>query len=204
MPPFRYMGPTPERIKKIRERRAEQVWLTFRPGAATFGTAPESPDLQNDELRQPGDAGVPGPVAEGDLGIAEGANSEEWSPAENALLATIEARLADEVRGLILALFKFASGAKAVREELPERAQFCKLVTMALELLALQGAHALGKDADMPLFLDDGREYLTRVGLHLKDFVREIDLNGRRFLAIALVDEKSSQILGSVPQSEHR
>lgn len=115
----------------------------------------------------------------------------ELADDKNALLLSdIEARLTKEVRGLISSLAQFGSRAQLICEEIPVNAQFCKLVTSSLQLLALQIAISLGKGLDKPIFFDDGCQYLADLGLCLDDFIREVNLDGRRFLAIALIDEK--------------
>lgn len=110
------------------------------------------------------------------------------------VLTDIEARLTQEVRGLIAALTQFSRRAELIREEIPDGAEFTKLVTGSLVLISLQFAHALGKGLDKPIFFDDGAQYLRELNLCLSDFVREVDLDGRRFLAIALVDQKLGQL----------
>lgn len=113
--------------------------------------------------------------------------------AQNALLANIEARLAKEVLRLISPLGEFASRAQLIGKEIPESAQFCKLITGFLALSSLHIAYAIRQMADTPIFLDDGREYLAKLGLELHELVREVDLDGRRFLAVALIDEKAGE-----------
>lgn len=117
------------------------------------------------------------------------------SGAQDALLlADIEARLANEVRRLVDALREFGSRAQLVCKEIPDSAHFTKLVSSALVLISFQLAYALGKGLDKPIFFDDGAEYLRELNLCLSDFVREIDLDGRRFLAIALIDQQPSEL----------
>ena len=113
--------------------------------------------------------------------------------AQNTLLADIEARLAKEVLRLISPLGEFASRAQLIGKEIPESAQFCKLITGFLALSSLHVAYAIRQMADTPIFLDDGREYLAKLGLELHELVREVDLDGRRFLAVALIDKKSGE-----------
>ena len=114
--------------------------------------------------------------------------------AEHDLLAAIEARLAGEVADLINALNQFGCRAQAIGEELPLSSQFGKLVTQLLSSMSLQLAQALLKDADVPVLFDDGALYLKKLGLGLNDFLREVDLEGRRFLAVALIDKQPHQV----------
>ena len=134
--------------------------------------------------------------AERDEATAEAAAGIPCIESQNALLASIEARLTEEVRGLVGALDQFSNRAKLIGELLPESAQFGKTVTSLLVLLSLQCSHAFRKGLDKPIFLDDGAEYLRELNLSLNDLVREISLDGRRFLAVALVEQGSSEILG--------
>lgn len=114
---------------------------------------------------------------------------------ENALLAALEARLADEMRGLGLSLREFALRTKAIREEIPESAKFCKLVAGLFPLAAFQLADALLSKTQRFTFKDDGALYLKELGLEVEDFVREIDLEGRKFLAVAFVDKCGRDVL---------
>ena len=124
------------------------------------------------------------------------AGSSELVSNENAfLLSDIEARLAEEVRGLILSLTQFSGRAQSIGKEIPIDSQFCKLITSTLQLFALQVAVALGQGLNKPIFFDDGAHYLADLGLSLNDFIREIDLDGRKFMAIALIDKRSADVL---------
>lgn len=107
---------------------------------------------------------------------------------ENNLLPTIEARLTEEMLILTGALQRFGVFSKGVSEELPDSAQFGKLVTGLLSLLSFQLSNSLLKDIDGPLLLSDGGEYLLKLGLSLNEAFREIDLEGRKFLAVAFID----------------
>lgn len=126
--------------------------------------------------------------------LAQGAEGVVFTDMENALLSSVEARLADEVRSLVLSLNEFARAAQLVGEEIPVRAQFCKHVTTFLGLFALQFSHALGKGMDERIFADDGAVYLKKLVLQMDDLFREINLDGRRFMAVALIDESTGQV----------
>lgn len=133
-----------------------------------------------------------------DSGIAAAAAAHESLDAQDALvLANVEARLTEEVLGLIAALNQFGGRAQSIGIEIPDAAHFTKLVTSFLGLLGFQLAHALGKGLDKPIFFDDGAEYLRELNLCLSDFVREVDLDGRRFLAVAFIDEQAGELSGS-------
>jgi len=97
---------------------------------------------------------------------------------QDAFLASIEARLTQEMRDLILALQQFNRRAQLISENIPDSAQFCKLVTGLVRLVSLQLAAALGQGLDQGIFFDDGRQYLAQLHLRLNDFIREIDQTG--------------------------
>ena len=156
---------------------------------------------------QPDDGQVRGGGIELDLHfpVAGVTDAVDASGAQDALLlADIEARLANEVRRLVDALREFGSRAQLVCKEIPDNAHFTKLVSSPFVLLSLQLAYALHKGLDKPIFLDDGVEYLRELKLCLSDFVREIDLDGRRFLAIAFIDEQLNQLSGTADGGEQR
>lgn len=108
---------------------------------------------------------------------------------ENNFLPAVEARLAEEVLTLTTALERFGIISKTINEELPDSAQSGKLVTGLLSLLCFQFSHSLLKGMDHQLLLGEGANYASKLGLSLEDVFREIDLEGRKFLAIALIDE---------------
>ncbi|MFG0598414.1 hypothetical protein ACF8OH_27190 [Delftia sp. WSY_9] len=123
--------------------------------------------------------------------------------AQNALvLANIEARLAQEVRGLIGSLDQFGRSAQGIYVEIPDGAHFCKAITSFLALLSLQIAYALTKGLDKSVFFDDGAQYLRELDLDLGEFVRELTLDGRRFLAVALVDQQATKFDGSADRAD--
>lgn len=115
-------------------------------------------------------------------------------PDENNLLSGLEARLAKEVERLISALNQFGGSAQAIHEKLPTTAQFGKLVTLLLGSFSFQMAQALGKDSHLPLLSDDGALRLHQLGLSRDEFFRELEIDGRRFLAIALIEDGGTQV----------
>lgn len=114
---------------------------------------------------------------------------------QHQLLADLEARLTNEVLDLISALNKFSAGTQAICEELPLSSHLGKHVTGFLSAGSFQIAYALFKGRNKPLLLDDGVQQLLDMGLELKEFARELDLDGRRFLAVAFVDQRDRDIL---------
>ncbi len=145
---------------------------------------PAAESGRDDGSLGPGSAGL-------NLGsaLAEGAMDRGARAAHDALLAGIEARLADEVRGLVASLEKFGRRTQLISKELPDRAHFSKAVTGFLSLLGFQFAYALGKDLDSRILLDDGAEYLRKLGLRGEDLFCELSLDGRRYVAIACIDD---------------
>lgn len=113
----------------------------------------------------------------------------------NLVLADIEARLTQEMRGLALSLAEFAFRTQAIREEIPDSAHFCKLIAGIFPLAAFQFADAVLRAPQSFTFEDDGAMYLKQLGLEVKDFVREVDLEGRKFLAVAFLDKGGREVL---------
>ncbi len=113
---------------------------------------------------------------------------------QDDLLSSIEARLTQEVGDLAAALIRFDAAAQAIREELPVSFKFGKLITGFLGLFSLQLANALLKDGNTPLLLDDGAQYLHKLGLSVDELFRELDVDGRRFFAVAFVEQRPSQV----------
>ena len=109
---------------------------------------------------------------------------------ENDLLSSVETRLTEEVSDLARALRKFSVGTQSISEELPLSSEFGKLITRFFSSSSLQLADALLEGKDRPLLLDDGAMQLHELGLSLNDFIREITLEGRQFLAVALVNKR--------------
>ncbi|MFK3706732.1 hypothetical protein ACI2JR_17620 [Klebsiella sp. NPDC088457] len=109
---------------------------------------------------------------------------------EDNLLPGIEARLAEEMSDLASALRKFGLGTQSISEELPVSSEFGKLITSFFSASSFQLADTLLQGKDRPLLLDDGAMQLHELGLSLNDFIREITLEGRQFLAVALVNKR--------------
>ena len=122
------------------------------------------------------------------------ADRRVFTDEENALLISIETRLAQEMVRLVGPLREFARRSQLISKELPDNAHFCKLVSSLLPLLALQFSNALLQGVRNRTFVCDGTLHLKDLGLGLNDFVRKIDLDGRQFLAVALIERKASDI----------
>lgn len=120
--------------------------------------------------------------------------------AEHDLLAALEARLAHEVTDLVSAISQFSRGLQSISKELPVGSDFGQNVTLFFSLVSSHVTNALIQGCDKRLLIDDGAQQLRDMGLSLGDFVRELDLDGRRFLAVALPDPKPSEF-GSAGQA---
>ncbi|WP_350316349.1 hypothetical protein OHK33_22215 [Pectobacterium aroidearum] len=123
-------------------------------------------------------------------------------PAQDDLLSSIEARLTQEMLDLADALRRFSIGTQRINEELPLTAEFGKSITCFLSMASLQFANALLKDRDKPLLIDDGAMQLKELGLNFHEFIREVDLEGRKFLAVALIDKRTSDLPDSRKSSD--
>ncbi len=106
----------------------------------------------------------------------------------------IEARMASEVRGLVAALVQFAGRTKLIHEEIPAEARFGKAIAFFLSCCGFQFANTLGLSLVRGIFRDGGREYISQLDLDVKDLFREVSLDGRRFLAVALTDEGERKV----------
>lgn len=133
-------------------------------------------------------------VSGGDSGLAEGAVSGNAGLAQDALLAGIEARLTEEVRRLVGSLDQFGRRTQLIGELLPDSSNFGKSVTSLLALLGFQLAYALGKGLDTPLLLDDGAEYLRKLCLTSDELFREVSLDGRRYMAVARIEDDLAEL----------
>ena len=130
--------------------------------------------------------------------LADGAAPVPFTvTSEHDLLASIETQLTKEVTDLTSSLVSFSSRVELIRNEMPASAHFSQAVAQLLSLFSLQVANALLKDSDTPLLVDDGAVYLEKLGLSLDELFREVDLDGRRFLAVALVDQRTGKVTDS-------
>lgn len=121
---------------------------------------------------------------------------------EHALVAGVEARLAEEVRRLVRALQEFACRAQAIGKDLPLPAEACKLVPDALALMSFQLAYAIERGVEGGVLLEQFPEQLADLELRLRDAFRNVDLDGRRFLAIALRDEQANEVTSAAERGE--
>lgn len=149
---------------------------------------------------QPGDS-ITEASGQRDLGLAARTDQSEGSPVDGAgvecqpLTPELEARMTSEVRGLISALNQFARSTKLIHEEIPIDAHFGKSIAFLLACCGFQFANTLALSLVRGIFSNGGREYISQLELDIKDLFREIDLDGRRFLAVALPDECKGQVL---------
>lgn len=134
--------------------------------------------------------------SDGRIPLAYRAHGVPVIDTEHALLASVEARLTDEVWGLIRSLSEFSRRTQLIGKEAPESADFCQVITTFLGLSSLQFASALSNSMVRGIFRDGGSQYLTELGLNVKDLFREVDLDGQRFLAVALTDKRLGEVDG--------
>lgn len=150
--------------------------------------------------QQPGDS-ITEASGQRDLGLAARTDQSEGSPIDGdgvecqPLTPELEARMTSEVRGLIDALGQFARSTKLIHEEIPIDAHFGKSIAFLLACCSFQFANTLALSLVRGIFRNGGREYISQLELDIKDLFREIDLDGRRFLAVALADECKGQVL---------
>lgn len=170
------------------------------------GTDPE-PSLAEaaPNRRPPGfpDSGAqarPSTLGQGDIGTTTGADKPVGAIAHvdgiqgDTLIPNIEARVTGEVLRLMGAVKEFGLGLQLIRKEIPPNAYFSQSITLFLALSSLNLSNALGLSVMRGIFRDGGREYITQLEMDVKHLFREINLDGRRFLAVALVDEGTSQV----------
>lgn len=119
------------------------------------------------------------------------------APEHDLLSADIEARLTQEMDGLVNALSQFARRAQAIGEELPPGRHLDKAVTLLFSLVGFQLANAFMRDTKGFGLLSCCPEYMEQLHLKLSDAVREVRFDGRRFLAVALVDQQAGQLFGA-------
>lgn len=119
----------------------------------------------------------------------------EMLKAQDALEAEFEAGLTKEVRGLIAALRKFAAGTQLVCKSAPASADFSKDVALLLSLASMHFVDLLSQSLYDGVFADGGFGYLQQVGLGAQRLFRQLELDGRQFLAVALPDEQVGQFL---------
>jgi hypothetical protein len=110
------------------------------------------------------------------------------------LSPSVEARLTEEVDRLITALRQFAARAKSIGEAAPGGG-LDQLVPVLFSLVGLQFANAFSRDTKGLGLLCCSPEYFEQLHLKLSDAVREVRLDGRRFLAVALVDQEAGELL---------
>lgn len=127
----------------------------------------------------------------------EGADAHCAAELQNSLDALVEARLADEVRRLALALAESGRRFQAIRKG-AAGAELGKLVAVTLELIALQISNLFFQLGNSPGSLDEYCEKLGELGLGIDDVFRELTLDGRKFLCVALIDQPANDLPGSV------
>lgn len=138
----------------------------------------------------------------GDGGLTEVAEGCGAALAQDALLASIEARLTEEVRRLVGSLDQFGRRTQLIGELLPDSSNFGKSVTSLLALLGFQLANTLGKGLDTPFLLDDGAEYLRKLCLTGDELFREVSFDGRRYMAVARIEDDLAELKDAAGRGE--
>lgn len=137
----------------------------------------------------------------GAQGVRRVAGAEQQTfvggPLQDALHSGVEARLAEEVRRLVLTLSEFGSRAKAIGESAPPGSDLGKFVAVMLSLAGFQLAKSFSDDARLLDVCCERADYLEKLQLSLSDLFREIDLDGRRFLAVAFTEQRVNELLGT-------
>ncbi len=103
--------------------------------------------------------------------------------------ADIQARLANEMRNLGTVLNEFVIRLEGIRKDTPAGCEFSQLVTRTIQLLFLQLSATAFQLSDTSILLDDGREYLRKMGLCIEDAFREVRLDGRDYVCIAKINK---------------
>lgn len=169
-------------------------------GRLVTGSPVSPPEAGVDDLPLRG--GLAGFDADAD--VAQAAVGRDTLDTQDALLSAIEARLTKEVRGLVAALHQFGCRTQLIGKDIPDSAKFCKLVAGSLTLLGFQFAYAFSQGLEKPIFFDDGAKYLAGLGLSLEEFVREVTLDGRRFMAVALIEPEFSKLDSTVDAGDEQ
>lgn len=112
---------------------------------------------------------------------------------ENSLLAAIEARLTEEMLSLIRALQQFGRAAQRISVELPDSTNGAQAISLLFAGGSFETAYFLAKSLDNFSLAGDCVEYFHRLDLDIQQSFREVDLDGKRFLAIALTDKCKSR-----------
>jgi hypothetical protein len=126
------------------------------------------------------------------------------SDQERLLLTDIETRLTEEMNLVVDTLREFARRMQAIGEEVPESAQFAKLITFLVPLMVLQIGNALALDLKKGILADDGALYLSNLGLSFGQFFKEFEFEGRKFLGIAKADPVGYKVFETVKGGDNR
>lgn len=121
---------------------------------------------------------------------------------ENAFLASIEAGLTEEMWGLALTLAEFARVTKAICVEISKGAKFCKLVAASFSMAAFKFSDAILCRPQVFTFEDNGALYFKQLCLKLQDFVRELNFEGGKLFAIALLHKRGRDVLDGFPNRD--
>jgi len=138
-----------------------------------------------DPIGLPSCSGDFGDLGNGDGELANWASGVVLGRLQDCLAAGVEARLTQEVRNLAGFLRAWSGRAKFIGEVLPANADCGKVISLAISLICLHLSDSFLKDANRGVFMGDGALDLIDLGLKFEDCVRELDLDGLRFLCVA-------------------
>lgn len=124
-------------------------------------------------------------------------------PVEHGANASdIEARLADEVRRFGAFFAESADRLGAIGKD--ARDDFDKLIVASQRLFFLQFSDSILQSMRECSSLSEYVDNLGKLELSLRDAFREVVLDGRKFLCVALTDERAREFFGAHQGGEQR
>lgn len=112
---------------------------------------------------------------------------------QNHLSPGVEARLTEEVDRLVGALAEFARRAQAISKDAAPGYNLDQAVALTFALIGFQFADAFARSPQSAGLFVGKPYYFDQLQLRLADRFRELVLDGRRYLAIAFVEESAGQ-----------
>lgn len=143
----------------------------------------------------PGRVPVAATAAPGAASVLDGRDEYDLSPA-------VQARLTEEVLRLVAALTQFARGAQAVAESPAAVGQLDKPVAQTLALVGFQLSNSFARDPKGFGLLACSLDDVQKMELNMRQLFHELQLDGRRFLAVALCDQSGNEVLHRTPGGE--
>lgn len=114
--------------------------------------------------------------------------------------ANIEARLTDEMRRFGVFFAESADRLRAIGEDAAD--DFDKLIAASQRLFLLQFSDAILKSMHRCRSLTEYVDHLGELELSIRDAFREVVLDGRKFLAVALTDERAREFFRAYQRGE--